>query len=180
MQRGGHSSGRGIYGAPMISKRSNRLFQAGLALMTTFVLAMSFYFQYVKGMAPCPLCLAQRYCLLILLMLGLSGLCLNTVKRGRRVAMLQSLVAAVGLFFAGRQLWLQSSLSDAPAACMPALDVLLKYMPWQEILRAFFWGAGECAEVSWTWMGLSMAAWSAIYFLIMMIASFVLYRLESR
>lgn len=143
--------------------------------MTVFVLAMSFYFQYAKGMEPCPLCLVQRYCIMILLMLGLSGLCLNTMKRGRVIAMLQIIFSASGLFFAGRQLWLQSSLSDAPAACMPGLDILFQYMPWQDILHAFFWGAGECADVNWTWMGLSMAAWSAVYFLTMMIAGFVLY-----
>jgi len=135
------------------------------------VLGFSFYVQYLKGLEPCPLCLMQRLCVFLLLFLFLVGVSLSTLRRGRLVAVLQMLVAAGGLFFAGRQLWLQSLPAEKAPACMPGLDVLIHYFPWQDVAHALFWGAGDCAEVTWKWLGLSMPAWAAIYFLAIIITS---------
>jgi len=154
-----------------MTKRHYRNIQSLLLLFTLLVLVASFYFQYFKGLQPCPLCLMQRFCIFMLLMFGLMGLNLTSMKRGRIVSFLQSFFAVAGLFFAGRQLWLQSLPADQTPACMPGLDVLIHYFPWQDVVRALVWGAGDCAEVNWQWLGLSMPAWAACYFVIMLIAS---------
>ncbi|WP_133128286.1 disulfide bond formation protein B [Legionella nagasakiensis] len=159
-----------------MTKRNYRSIQATLLLLTVVVVGSSFYFQYVVGLQPCPLCLMQRLCAFLLGMFCLMGMCLSTLKRGRLVALLQMFFAAGGLFFATRQLWLQSLPAEQTPACLPGLEVLIRYFPWQDVAHALFWGSGDCAEVSWRWLGLSMPAWAALYFFVMFIACAGLYR----
>ncbi|CEK11763.1 disulfide bond formation protein B [Legionella hackeliae] len=145
--------------------------QIALFLVSAIVLGCSFYFQYVKGLVPCPLCLMQRFCVFWLVVVGFVGIFWNSLKAVKWLSILQIIVALGGLFFATRQLWLQSLPSNQTPACMPELGVLIRYFPWSDVLHALFWGAGDCAEVSWRWLGLSMPAWSALYFLFMLLTS---------
>jgi disulfide bond formation protein DsbB len=144
-----------------------------LVLVTAFVLFFSIYSQLALGLQPCPLCLMQRICVFVLL--GLMGLTLGSLLRARIISFIQVLVACAGLFFALRQLWLQSLPPGAAPACMPGLDVLIHYFPWQDVARALLWGTGDCAEATWSLLGISMAGWSALYFLFMVISSLFLY-----
>lgn len=150
-----------------------------LVFITMSVLMASFYFQYVKNMEPCPLCIMQRVCVMLLLMFGMMSLFCGFAKCGRVTSILQIIIGSAGVFFAGRQLWLQSLPADQTPACLPGLDVLINYFPWQDILHALFWGSGDCAEVSWQWLGLTMPAWAAFYFLFMIAANaYDYYRLK--
>ena len=142
--------------------RSIRFF---ISLLTLFVLFASFYFQYIVGLQPCPLCLMQRICVFLLLLI--MGLSLSTLRKAHLVSFMQILVACAGLFFASRQLWLQSLPASQTPACMPGLDVLIQYFPWQTVAHALFWGTGDCSETPWSLLGISMAGWSALYFLFM-------------
>lgn len=128
------------------------------------VLLLSFYLQYGLGLQPCPLCLMQRFCVALITFTALVGL----VFRGRPYLLLGQLIfISFGLFFSLRQIWLQSlPVGEAPA-CMPDLSILIHYFPWQDVLRSLIWGAGDCAEIPWQWLGFSLAAWSLIYFVIM-------------
>lgn len=137
------------------------------AIITLSVLFASFYFQYVVGLVPCPLCLMQRLCLFLLL--AVMGFSFRTQKRAHRISMLQIIVASAGLFFALRQLWLQSLPATHVPACMPGLDILIRYFPWKTIAQSLLWGTGDCAEVSWRLWGISMAGWSAMYFVFMVL-----------
>ncbi|WP_454782778.1 disulfide bond formation protein B [Legionella sp. WA2022007384] len=135
------------------------------AMLTVFVLFASFYFQYVVGLIPCPLCIMQRVC--VFLLLAVMGLSFQTLKKAHIISLLQIIISCAGLFFAIRQLWLQSLPAGEAPACMPGLDVLIRYFPWQTVVKTLFWGSGDCAEVSWRMLGISMPGWSALYFLFM-------------
>ncbi len=65
-------------------------------------------------------------------------------------------------------------MGQAPA-CMPGLDVLVRYFPWQTVAHALFWGAGDCAETVWSLWGISMPGWTALYFLFMAVTGLILY-----
>ena len=71
------------------------------------------------------------------------GVALFTSTRAKKIVFGQLLFAAAGIYFAARQLLLQSLPEDAVPSCLPGLDVLVKYFPWTDILHALFWGAGE-------------------------------------
>ena len=156
-----------------MTKIQYRRVQYLLVLITVFVLFFSLYSQYVLGLQPCPLCLMQRICVFVLL--GLMGFTLGTLKRARILSLLQCFIACAGIFFALRQLWLQSLPAGAAPACMPGLDILIKYFPWQEVARALLWGSGDCAEATWSFLGISMAGWSACYFIFMALSTLYLY-----
>jgi len=38
-----------------------------------------------------------------------------------------------------------------------------------EAIREAFVGSGECAEISWTFLGLSMAGWTMVWYVLFMI-----------
>lgn len=147
-----------------------RKLQQLLILTTLFVLGGSFYFQYMLGLQPCPLCLMQRACLFGFAVFCLLGLRQSSIRRSRNLVFIQMFFACSGFYFAARQVWLQLMPAQHSTACMPGVDVLMRYFPWQDVVHALFWGAGDCAEVKWQWLGLSMPAWSALYFLF---ASFI-------
>jgi disulfide bond formation protein DsbB len=116
----------------------------------------------------------QRICVFILL--ALTGLTLATQKKAHAVILIQIIISCAGLFFASRQLWLQSLPLDSAPACMPGLDVLIRYFPWKSVVHALFWGTGECAADSgWSFLGINMPGWTALYFLFMIVASCILY-----
>ncbi|MBA4697682.1 MAG: disulfide bond formation protein B [Legionella sp.] len=146
-------------------------FQTFLALISIFILLSSFYFQYVKHLEPCPLCLMQRLSVFCLALISLCAIFLKRFKVIKSVAILQIIFASAGLFFASRQLWLQFLPAGQTAACMPELDVLLQYFPWSDIAHAFFWGSSNCAEHTWQWLGLPMPGWSLAYFALMLLAN---------
>lgn len=156
-----------------MSKLTYKKIQFILVVVTLIVLLASFYFQYFLGLHPCPLCLMQRLCVFILL--GLMGLSLGTLRKAHVVSCLQVIIACAGLFFSLRQLWLQSLPAGNMPSCMPGLDIMIKYFPWQTIARTLFWGDGDCAEVKWSMLGISMPGWSALYFLFAAAISFILF-----
>ncbi len=85
------------------------------------------------------------------------------------------LLSCAGMFFALRQVWIQGLPPDQITVCFPGLRMMIHYLPWRDVLHILLFGAGDCAEVSWSWLGLSMAAWSAVYFIGMLGVSLVFY-----
>lgn len=154
-----------------MTKITYKRLQLLLTFISFVILASSFYFEYAKGLRPCPLCIMQRICAFLLFLICFMGSVVRSLKAGLWIASLQFFVAASGLFFAGRQLWLQSLPSGQAPACMPELDVMFRYFPWRDVLNSLFWGTGDCAEVNWQWFGLAMPAWAALYFLGMLIVA---------
>lgn len=153
-----------------------RNIQILLAFTALFILTCSLCFQYVLDMEPCPLCLMQRLAVILLLIMSTIGIFVNKSSTGKRIAVTMFLIAGFGLYFASRQLWLQSLPPGHAPACMPGMDVLIQYFPWKDILHALLFGDGDCAEVRWTWLGLTMPAWAAVYFVFTMMMSIVLIR----
>lgn len=152
-----------------------RYWQFLLLIISLSVLLASLYFQYIKGLQPCPLCLMQRLSVIFEVILCFVALVVHRVSLRRILVVLQIIVALLGLYFAGRQLWLQSLPHDQIPACLPGLDVLLQYFSWHDIFHALLWGAADCAEISWQFLGLSMPAWVALYFIGMISAAVLIY-----
>lgn len=149
-----------------MQERAEQLTQKFLLSMTLVALLFSWYMQYVQGLAPCSLCTMQRVCVYALLALAM----LVIVVRGRHVrlgVLLQLLFALLGLYFALRQLWLQSLPAQLEAVCLPGLELLAHYLPWRDFVQLLFWGSPACNEVLWQAWGFSMAAWAALYFSVM-------------
>jgi len=152
-----------------------RNWQRFLFLLTLCVFLFAFYFQYMQHLQPCPLCLMQRLCAFLFGLGCLATLRFPTLKWAKRISISQMLFAALGIFFAARQLWLQSLPPGQAPACLPPIDIMIHYFPLKDVLQTLLWGAGNCAEVTWKGLGLSMAAWSAVYFSICFVVSDVVF-----
>ena len=135
------------------------------ALVCALLLGYGYYLQYVRGLEPCPLCLVQRgffYAVLIVFALAaLHG------KIRWVYASLVMLFAAGGIAAAGRQLWLQSLPPDKVPQCGPDLYFMLENFPLSRTLEKLITGTGECAVVDWSFLGLSIAGWSLVWFVIL-------------
>jgi protein dithiol:quinone oxidoreductase len=133
------------------------------------LLAYAFYMQLQGGLVPCPLCIFQRIAFIATgAVFLIAGLHAPRSTAGQRAYGLLSLVAAgVGVGIAGRHVWLQHLPPDQVPSCGPGLDYLRELMPLTSVVRKVLTGSGECARVDWTLLGLSMAEWGLVWFLLL-------------
>jgi disulfide bond formation protein DsbB len=138
------------------------------ALACAALLAYAYYLQYAQGQNPCPLCLLQRgayYALLFVL--AAAALHAPPGRKGRLAyGALGFLAAAGGAGVAARQVWLQHLPPDQVPACGPDLFFMMENLPASRTLQLLFRGSGQCAEVDWTFLGLSIAEWSLAWFVL--------------
>lgn len=150
--------------------RSRTVFLA-VFLVCAALIGYGYYLQYGQGLEPCPLCLLQRVCYIAVGMLSLLAAVHHPRSAGiRAYAALASLAAIAGILFAGRQVWLQHLPPEKVPACGPGLDYWMQTMPLAEAVKKAFRGSGECAEIDWTFLGLSIAEWSLFWFVVLLIA----------
>jgi disulfide bond formation protein DsbB len=89
----------------------------------------------------------------------------NPARFGIRVyGAFTALIALGGGIFAGRQVWLQHLPKSEVPECGPGLEYWVKTLPIAETIKRVFHGTGDCAEVDWTFLKLSIAEWSLICF----------------
>lgn len=129
------------------------------------LLASAFYMEYVLYLEPCPLCMAQRIAFALVGMVGLAAaLTPPTPSRVRLLAGAAALAALFGLYLAGRQLWLQSLPPELVPDCAPGIYYMMQSFPLLEVISTMLSGSGDCAEVQWRWLGLSIPGWTAVAF----------------
>ncbi len=129
------------------------------------LLLTAFYFQYVKGLEPCPLCMAQRIAFYGAALFFLLSAIHNPALTVRRIyAGLTLFFSFFGIGLASRQLWLQSLPEDQVPACGPGLEYMMDVLPWTEVVSVMLRGTGDCAEVQWTFLSLSIPGWSFVAF----------------
>ncbi|MDO6459757.1 disulfide bond formation protein B [Granulosicoccaceae sp. 1_MG-2023] len=147
-------------------RRSRAVFGLGFLGCASALLIAIFYFQRTLGLAPCPLCVIQRVIFIVLGLVFLLATLHNPQGVMRRVyAGLATLTALAGAGVSGWHVRLQNLPPDQVPECGPGLDFMLEVMPLQQVLTEIFTGSGECSEVVWSLLGLSIPAWTAIAFL---------------
>ena len=140
----------------------SQTFAAALVAVTAALLGGALFMEHVMGLAPCPLCLMQRVWFMIVGAIALAGLTHNS--RILIYPLLSLLAALTGAGFSIRQLYLQSLPPDQVPACGAPLDYLLDG-PLADLLREMTLGSGNCAEVSWSLVGVSLPGWALLGFL---------------
>lgn len=127
------------------------------------MMGAALYFQHGLGLEPCPLCVFQRVATIALGSVFLIAAIHDPGRLGRVLyAGLLFVVAGVGVGVAGRHVWLQNLPKDQVPACGPDLDFMLEAFPLLEVLSTVLSGSGQCAEIAWQFLGLSMPAWVLI------------------
>ena len=126
------------------------------------------YLQYYEYQDPCPLCLLQRVVYIALMVVFLLGALHGPRRTGAVVySTLLVLVSLTGAGIAARHVWLQHLPKDKVPECGPGLGYILDRFPLFNALEKIFRGSGECAEAGWRLMGLSIAEWSLVWFILL-------------
>lgn len=138
------------------------------AIVCTLLMGSAFYFEYVQGLVPCPLCIFQRVFFVAIGILCFAGWWHKPARFAHRLyASLIALLALGGAGVAGRQVWLQHLPADQVPECGPDLYYMLEAFPLLETISTVLRGSGDCAEVQWQFLGLSMAGWTLFIFIVM-------------
>lgn len=145
---------------------SPRLTNLGIFLAAVVAMLFALWLQHYQHLDPCPLCIFQRVAMIATGAVALVAFLHGPGRMGRRIyAGLNLLAAAGGVVVAGRHVWLQHLPPDQVPACGPGLDYWLDTFPLFEVMAKVFHGSGECAVVDWTFLGLSLPAWTLAAFL---------------
>lgn len=148
----------------MLPARSRSLFFLAFLVSVAAVSAV-LYLERVIGLAPCALCLVQRFFLVAFGLVCLVATVHGPTAIGRRVyAAVALLFALAGGLSATRQLWLQASIAGPDVACQPGIAYVWQTQPWPEVARALLLGSPECARVNWTLLDMSLPEWSLLAF----------------
>lgn len=154
----------------------SKRFLYGLGFFIVCLLLLTgMYIQKVDGFNPCPLCMLQRFVFALLGLFFLIGVFVHKQKIISMVVdMAAFLLSLAGIFFAGRQIWLQHFLPPDANECGVSIQYMLQVLPFHEVLVKIFQGSAECTQDGWRFLFLNMAEWSMIWFVFFLIFSFYL------
>lgn len=140
-----------------------RLLNGAGFLACAGMMGFALYAQYVLLLDPCPLCVFQRVATMLLGIAFLVAAIHNPGVRGSRVyAVLVFIAAGFGVGVAGWHVYLQNLPSEQVPSCGPGFEYIMDNFALFDALGMIFQGSGECADVVWRLLGLSMPTWVII------------------
>ena len=142
-------------------------------LVCAGLIGFALYLQYVKGLEPCPLCMIERLWFIGLGLVFLIAAIHKPTGLGVRVyGVLATAAAITGASFAARHVWLQWHPPENQA-CTADLFFQLQRFPFFSVIERALRATGDCAKVDWTLLGLSIAEWSLLWFVVLTVLSLV-------
>ena len=135
-----------------------------IAALCAAMLAFGMYLQHVQGLEPCPMCVVQRYALVLVAVLAALAACARRAGVQKTWAALALLTAAGGAFTAARQSWLQWYPPEL-GSCGRDIYGMIESFPLRRAIPMIFQGSGDCSAVDWTFLGGTIANWSFVFFI---------------
>jgi protein dithiol:quinone oxidoreductase len=125
------------------------------------LIAYALYVQYGLGQEPCPLCILQRVAVIAVGVVFLAAVLHDAAddRFARIYGVLIVLAALAGIGVAARHMWILAQPPGSVAECGASLDYMMDVLPLHEVLAKVLTGSGECAKVTWEFLGISMPAW---------------------
>jgi len=147
------------------TRRDRRWFNAAGAAVVVGLMGYALYAQHILGLDACPLCMLQRMALIALgFVFTVAALQAPRGAGARVYAVLGALAALTGMGISGWHVRLQNLPPAEIPACGPGYDYIMDAFGPFEGLRMIFTASGECAEVNWSLLGLSMPGWVFVWF----------------
>lgn len=151
-----------------MNKFSPRIWFSLASLSCIFMLSIGAYFQFVKDLEPCPLCISQRIFILAAGIVFALAAVHNPSSLGRKIyAIIGVIVCLLGASVSTRHIWLQNLPPESVPECGPGLEYVFEHFPLSETVKLMLNGTGECADVLWTFLGLSIPGWTLVAFLLL-------------
>ena len=136
------------------------------------------YLQRAFGLSPCVLCWFQRWAFVVCGALGLMATFQAPGKRGSRwYSSLILLTALAGSAIAGVQVWLQTATADELIPAISEFEHLLDFLSLHHLIDRLRSDATFCAEITWSFLGISLPEWSLLAFVgVVIVAFYALFR----
>lgn len=149
-------------------------------ILVCLLLLTSVYLQVFDGILPCPLCSLQRLAFSLLGILFLIGILIHSKLWGRiTINALCTITSVLGIFLAGRQVWMQHFPYTGSNECGVSLQYMLEAFPINQVLqKILFEGSAECTKRGWEFLHLNMAEWGLAWFLFFLLMSLYLFMRE--
>ncbi|MGF1739792.1 disulfide bond formation protein DsbB [Vibrio profundum] len=125
--------------------------------------ACALYFQHVKGLAPCVMCVYERVAMFGIVFAALIGL----LKPSLSVIRWLGLLVWGGSAYQGLMLSIQHvnfQLNPSPFDTCSLFTEFPAWLPLNDWLPSVFAASGECSDISWTFLSLTMPQWLVIVF----------------
>ena len=133
--------------------------------IAALLIAVLFMEKYL-GLAPCPLCVLDRIVIVAMaLVFAVAWLHKPSITGYRAYAGANLLLGVGGISIAGRHVYLQALPRGEVPDCAPDLGYMLDVFPLSKTLSVIFTTSGSCAEVGWTFLGLSIAQQTLLLFI---------------
>ena len=145
---------------------NSRRFFALLGATSLGLIIVALFFEHMLLLKPCILCYAQRACVYLLFFVSFVGflhknqsLLILRTYMGLCIAFIIS-----GMSLSIRQLYLQNLPRELVPTCGPDIDYLFETLPVLEVIMIAIRGDGNCAEVLWSFLGISLPGWLLVAF----------------
>jgi len=130
------------------------------------MLSVGAYFQIVEEMEPCPLCISQRIAILVTGLVFLIAAIHNPIKGGLKIySIIGTITALCGAAISIRHVWIQNLPANEVPECGPGLEYVFENFPLLDTIKLMLNGTGDCAEVLWTFLGISIPGWTLVAFI---------------
>lgn len=141
-----------------------------MALVSVGLLSFGFYLQHVVGLEPCPMCIVQRYALILIVAVALLASASDRKALNIVGALATSLLGVGGAFVAARQSWLQWYPPEI-ATCGRDFYGMVENFPLNRAIPMIFKGSGDCTKIDWVFLGGTIANWSFLWFVAIAVVS---------
>jgi disulfide bond formation protein DsbB len=138
------------------------------------LLAYGLYLQHGVGLEPCPMCIVQRYALVLVVLFAALATALPQGAWRWGSAGLMAGSAGFGAFVAARQSWLQWNPPEI-MSCGRDFYGMIESFPLKRAIPMIFKGSGDCSKIDWVFLGLSIANWSFLCFVGVMLLAVLLW-----
>ena len=117
--------------------------------------------EYVFGFAPCSLCLIQRYPHMLIAITSVWLIFFRT--HNVFLYPVNTLVMALSIILESYHVGVEQSIFQGPLSCSPSNLSLVSEKSAEALLKEILnTSVVKCNEVTWSFMGLSMATWNLI------------------
>ena len=146
----------------------------GFLICVSSIVFAVFYLERTLYLDPCPLCILDR---VVIISLGVIFLlsCLHGSKTifSKIYGVICILLCTIGVGLASRHIWLQNLPKDQVPECGPDLYYMLDTLPLFDVLRETLTGSGSCADISWTFLDLTIPEQTLILFVFLLVLSVI-------
>ncbi len=143
-------------------------------IISILLVILSVIIQDIFNLEPCPLCITQR---VIFLTSGITFFIFYFKPINKIIELsILGMINLIGLIFAIRHVLIQRKVINIPAECGIDLEYMFDNFPLREVFELIFRGTGDCSEIDWSFLGITIPEWSAIWFLILMAMTYTNYK----